>query len=150
MPVGGHPFDLSYILKAAGRWNRAGEYGCLYTATDAATARAEHDKALARAGAAGLARRHELVRFDVEVDPVLDLIDRGVRRRLSVTKAALTGDDDESLEACRRVADWARSDGHAAILAPSAARRDGVVLALYPDASARQLDLGHAVHREPL
>jgi len=71
--MGAHPFDLSYILEASGRWNRAGEYGRLYTATDRDTARREYEKYLERAGATGLARDHELVRMSVKVESVLAL-----------------------------------------------------------------------------
>lgn len=149
MPAGGHPFDLSYILSASGRWNRAGEFGCLYVALDADTARSEYAKYRARAGDAGAPGPRELVRFEVEVEPVLDLVDPKVRERLSVAKAVLTGDDDADLEACRRIADWARAHGHAAIRAPSAAG-EGLILAIYPVASSRQLVLHHRIRRKPL
>lgn len=95
-------------------------------------------------------RDRELVRFGVKAEPVLDLTDEGVRRRLSVRKSLLVGDDEESLEACHRIADWARANGYVAILAPSAARIEGEVLALYPDASSERLELDHDFDREPL
>lgn len=81
---------------------------------------------------------------------MLDLADPEVRKRLAVAKGILTGDDDADLEACRRIADWARAHDHAALRAPSAARVGGQVLAIYPDASARRLVLHHRIRRKPL
>lgn len=86
----------------------------------------------------------------MKIEEVLDLTDPGHRRRLPVTKKVLIDDSDESLEMCRRIADWARSEGHAAILAPSAASRGGEVLAIYPDVSPEWLELDHIFHREPM
>lgn len=92
----------------------------------------------------------ELVRFRVSVEPVVDLTDRAIRRKLGVTKSLLTGDDEASLEGCRGIADWARSEGHAGILAPSATKTGGQVLALYPDASPERLRLEHEFQRESI
>lgn len=97
-----------------------------------------------------MVRERELVRLGVTVEAVLDLTDRGVRRRLSVRKTSLVGDDEENVETCHRIADWARAHDHAAILAPSAARSEGEILVIYPDVSAARLELDHEFDREPL
>jgi len=134
IPATGHPLDVGYILKASGRWNRAGTFGSLYTAVEMETAIAEFQKLLARHGATAeqLAPR-DLVSLDVRLDPVCDLRSGPVRRTVGIRLSTLRGDGPEDLEACHRVADWTRSQGHVALIAPSAAHPAGAVLAIYPD-----------------
>ncbi|MDP2481161.1 MAG: RES family NAD+ phosphorylase [Candidatus Palauibacterales bacterium] len=138
--MGAHPLHAGWILRARGRWNRAGEYGCLYTSLTAEAARAEHAKYLERAGTART-RPRELVSIDVDVRPVLDLRDVATRRSLGISLARITGDDPADLDACRAVADWARGQGYRAILAPSAASKTGTTLAVYLEGPADELGL---------
>jgi hypothetical protein len=42
VPAGAHPLDFHYLITASGRWNRRGQYGCLYTAITAEVAIAEY------------------------------------------------------------------------------------------------------------
>jgi RES domain-containing protein len=152
LPAWGHPLDVGYLLLAAGRWNRYGEYGCLYTALTREGAAAEYRKVVGRH--AGLAERddakRDLVSLEVRVLPVLDLTDRAVRREWEVTLEALTGDSDGSLEACRSLADRARASGYRAILSPSAALRGAANLNIYLEGRAEQLQLQAGKTREPL
>ena len=61
-------------MLADGRWNRAGEYGCLYTSLSREGAVAEYEKMLTRFGLAPEEdQRRDLVTVRVTVSPVLDL-----------------------------------------------------------------------------
>ncbi|MEJ7809783.1 MAG: RES family NAD+ phosphorylase [Gemmatimonadaceae bacterium] len=139
------------MRQARGRWNRYGEYGCLYTTLTRDGAVAEHRKA---AHHAGLDPREteprDLVSILVTVAPVLDLTDARVRRRYQVTLAALRGDDEGDLETCRMIADIARAEGYRAILSPSAARRGAQNLTIYLEGRAAKLRLVEGADREPL
>jgi hypothetical protein len=152
LPAWGHPLDLGFLLLSAGRWNRYGEYGCLYTALTREGAAAEYRKVVGRH--AGLAEsddaKRDLASLEVRVTPVLDLTDRAVRRAWGVTLEALTGDSDGSLEACRSIADRARASGLRAILSPSAALRGAANLNVYPEGRADELQLRAGATREPL
>ena len=140
-----------FILKAHGRWNRAGVYGCLYTALTREGALAELARYARRAGLRpDRLPARDLVSIRVRVEPVLDLTSRGVRRKLGATLAALTGDGEEDLEACRSLADFARQQGYCAILSPSAALRGAANLNLYIDGPAGQYDLDHGPDRIPI
>ena len=140
IPAGAHPLNAHFIIHASGRWNRPGEYGCLYTALAPETAEAEHRKARDRAGIFG-ERPREIVGIDVMVAPVLDLTSRTRRRRLGVRSSDLRSDEDEGIEACRAIADAARAEGYRGILAPSAAGRDGRVLVIYLEGPPAGLDM---------
>lgn len=119
IPRGTHPLHVGFLLHADGRWNRFGEYGCLYTAMTRAGAVAEYARMLSRAGlvAAEDAER-DLVTIVVDVRPVLDLTDRRTRRGLGVSLGLPTGDSETNLEACRTVADFARAQGIKGIREP--------------------------------
>ena len=97
VPKGAHPLHVGKIFKYAhGRWNRRGQYGCLYTALTADGATAEYEKLLAVNGYTG---PRDLVSIRVaRLRPVLDLTSRWVWARvvtltgLGPTRAFLTGD----------------------------------------------------------
>jgi hypothetical protein len=152
LPAWGHPLDVGFLLLAAGRWNRFGEYGCLYTALTREGAVAEYRKVVS--GHVGVAEcedaKRDIVSLTVRVTPVLDLTARLVRRQWAVTLQALVGDSDGSLEACRSIADAARGSGYRAILSPSAALRGGSNLNIYLEGRAEQLHLRSGTLREPL
>lgn len=141
--AGAHPLNFEYLITARGRWNRRGQYGCLYTALTAEVAVAEYRKVVQRRG---LRSRRDLVMLEVWIDPVFDLtavlgrpstrvtarggeIDLRIRR----DDPRIAGDSEDDLEFCRTVADAAREAGHYGILAPSAALRRGQILAIYPE-----------------
>jgi RES domain-containing protein len=149
VPAGAHPLHAGFIVKAQGRWNRAGEYGCLYTSLTQDGARAEFHRYVARAGAgAGLAPR-DLVSLEVDVTPVADLTDPA-SSPVSIRSRFLTGDEPDHLEACRALADSLRSLGHAGIITPSAAAKGEKNLVIYIDGPARDLGLGVGGDRVPL
>jgi len=95
-------------------------------------------------------RERDLTTIIANVEPVLDLGDPRVMRRLGVVPAALTGDADVDLEFCRRLADWARSERYSAILSPSAAAPGEWNLNVYIDVSPSNLELADGNVREPL
>ncbi|MDQ3607059.1 MAG: RES family NAD+ phosphorylase [Gemmatimonadota bacterium] len=153
-------------MRAGGRWNRQGLYGCLYTAQSAAGAAGEYRKHFVRRG---LRRDRDLVSLEVEVEYVLDLpailatgetaavlpVFAGMPPRAGVHQHLLppieadrlVGDGDADLEHCRTLADWARQHGFLAIQAPSAAVEGELTLPIYPENRPR--DLWIAVHAEP-
>lgn len=163
VPQGAHPLDFHYLIHAAGRWNRRGLYGCLYTALTPRGAAAEHRKHARRRG---LSRPRDLVALDVEVDATFDVaawaeVETGRRTRHpdedrwlwpppDVPLTAFRGDEADDLEACRRLADWARTHGYLALLAPSAAVDDEQVLAVYPENRPARIDIRDADLRHPL
>ena len=117
VPRGAHPLHFGFILRAGGRWNRAGRYGALYLA-------------LGRDGA--LAER------------ALDLTDPAEQRRFGVTGADLTADGPAAYELCRRTADLARASGHLVLFVPSAPLLGATNVIVYPEVPPAhcQLDVG--------
>jgi RES domain-containing protein len=122
VPPRAHALHVGYILKARGRWNREGVYGCLYTDLTEDGALAEAVKYLKRAGIAPrFSPPRDLVSLRVRLDGVMDLTSASVRRSLGVSLATITGDEDADIETCRSIADLARQREHCGILSPSAA-----------------------------
>ena len=151
IPAWSYPLHAGFLLQAAGRWNRYGEYGCLYTALTREGAAAEYDKVRAQVGlSAADDDRKDLVSIRIVVRPVLDLTDPAAQERYGVTTATLTSDDARGLETCRSVADLARAEGYRAILAPSAALAGGTNLNVYLEGRAAELRLRDGPDRVPL
>lgn len=147
VPRGAEPLHYGFLLRATGRWNRQGRYGCLYCALSASGALAEYRKAVERGILRSLSP-HELVSIRVvRVSTVLDLTDPGERREFRITMATIRSDDAAAIEACRAVADHARAEGYRALLAPSAAPGGGVNLVIYVDAPAAELELENGPDR---
>jgi RES domain-containing protein len=155
IPAGAAALHLGKIWKySAGRWNRRGEYACLYTALTREGALAELEKLRLHYGSAMGSR--ELVSIDIHrLDPVLDLTDlatyaataRGAGEHPNA--ALLTADGDATLEHCRMVADQARTQGCTGLLVPSAALRGAKNLVVYFDVVApKQLDIDDGPDRE--
>jgi RES domain-containing protein len=148
VPAKAFALHVGYILRARGRWNREGVYGCLYTALSREGALAEWAKYLRAAGVPPEASApRDLVSLEMQVEPVLDLTSPAVRRKLRIQLATITGDSPEDLEVCRSIADLARQQGYVAILSPSAALRGSTNLNLYVDGRADHYLLGEGSHR---
>ncbi len=65
VPRDAHPLHFGNLLRARGRWSRAGQYGALYLALSTAGARVEHAKYAAVAALNGLLfGPHDLVSLD--------------------------------------------------------------------------------------
>jgi hypothetical protein len=95
-------------------------YSCLYTALTPEGALAEWAKYLRAAGVApALSSCRDLGSIELRVDPALDLTSPAVLRQFGVEREMITGDEDDSLEACRMIADLARQQGYHAILSPT-------------------------------
>lgn len=151
VPRRSQPLHVGFILLARGRWNRHGDYGCLYTSLSRDGAIAEYTKELRRLGIdASADQAKDLVSLSVSVARVLDLTDARKRSRFGVGVDTLTGDNDDDLESCRIVADLARLAGYDAILSPSAALSGERNLNLYIDGRADHLRLTEGPDREPL
>ena len=151
IPAGAHPLHVGYILKARGCWNRAGEYGCIYTSLTEGGAKAEYRKYLSTAGIRkiGLLKPRELVSLIVEISPVMDLTDRK-SSPVSPKASFLVSDKPEDLESCRALADTLRAQGYVGILAPSAAQPGERNLVIYIDGPSRNVFLDVGPDRKPL
>jgi RES domain-containing protein len=143
---------VGFILLARGRWNREGEYGCLYTSLTRKGAIAEYHKELSRV--VGVSpeedQPRDLVSIYVRAQRVLDLTKAPVRTRFGVTLAAIQSDRSHDVELCRTVGDLARLQGYNAILSPSAASSSEKNLNLYIDGRAGDVRLSEGTHREAL
>lgn len=102
-----------------------------------------------QSGALRGSRDRSLVSIKVTVRPVLDLSDPSIRDYFDVTELDIAGDDNHSLETCRRIADWARAEKYHAIRAPSAAISGEDVLAIYLEGPASDLEM-KVLSEEPL
>lgn len=151
IPAGAHPLHAGRILHALGRWNRSGVFGCLYTALTIEGARAEYEKHFGAVGSTpDMRARRELVSIEIDVGPVLDLTDIDVCDQLTITPTMLVGDGEDTLELCRTIATWGRTQGYRAILSPSAAAAGEVNLMIYLDGTAEHLHLEVGADRIPL
>src|ERR1700731_4635211 len=134
------PIDLPGHLpgQTLGRWNRRGEYGCLYTSLTRAGAIAEYHKELAKVSGISAEEDHprDLVSIHVVAKRVLDLTKPAVRKRMGVSLETITGDRVPDIDACRAIADLARLQGYRGILSPSAAADGMKNLNLYIDGRA--------------
>jgi len=150
IPAGDHPLHAGYILRASGRWNRAGVYGCLYTAFSKEGAVAEYEKYLVRENSSLVkSKPRELVSIVVDINPVLDLTNKKTSL-VPPSSPFLVGDDPDDLEKCRVLADTAREQGYVAIIVPSAARKGEKNLIVYIDGPAGDIQLDDGGKREPL
>ncbi len=151
IPQGAHPLHIGYILRASGRWNRAGLYGALYTSLSMDGALAELKKNCSISGIAlsDLAPR-DLVSIDVKCRPVLDLTMASVRRKIDITLKQLKNDSLGSIELCRIIADWSRQQGYRSILAPSAALKEVQNLIVFFEGPAAHLELDEGSKRFPI
>ena len=152
VPRGAHPLHIGYILLASGRWNRSGEYGCLYTSLTRAGAIAEYHKELAKISGISAGEDHprDLVSIHVVAKHVLDLTKPGTRKRMGISLETITGDRVADIDSCRAIADLARLQGYRGILSPSAAADGKKNLNLYIDGRADDVSLMEGVGREPL
>ena len=150
IPAGEHPLHTGYILRSSGRWNRAGVYGCLYTALSKEGAIAEYEKYLVRENAnLTNVKPRELVAVKVDINPVLDLTSKK-SSLVPLSSPFLVGDDPGDLEKCRILADTAREQRYAAIIVPSAALAGEKNLVIYIDGVAGNIQLDDGGKRLPL
>ncbi len=141
------------MLKARGRWNRAGEYGCLYLAMSQSGALAERSRYADEAALSGLPfGPHELVSIDLTiVKGALDLTDSGVQRKFVVTTAQLRADGPGAYDLCCSIADIARAQGDFVLFVPSAPLAGATNIIVYqevPPANC-QLSVGPDRHSIP-
>lgn len=157
VPAGAVPLHLGKIWKhSEGRWNRAGEYACLYTALTRDGALAEFAKLRGLYGSAVTAR--EVVSIEVRrLEPILDLTDPATYKVTAraagehPNAALLLSDSDAALEHCRMIADQARDQGCTGLIVPSAALRGGHNLVIYFDVVApKHLDIDDGPDREAI
>lgn len=150
VPAGAHPLHVGYILRAGGRWNRQGVYGCIYTAFTQQGARAEYHKYIRRETPSRFNREpKELVSIQVFVDPVMDLTDKTISP-ISPQEPFLIEDTPADLESCRSLADAIRRMGYVGIIAPSAALLGEKNLIIYIDGLAGNIHLDEGGDRVPL
>jgi RES domain-containing protein len=155
VPPGAVALHIGKIWRySEGRWNRRGEYACLYTALTRVGAIGELGKQryLYRTGVGS----RDLVSIDVHhLEPVLDLTDRPSYESLAVSAglvpdiSLLTDEGDPAYEHCRQLADQARQEGYTGLLVPSAAIAGEVNLVIYFDVVApKQLEIDDGPDRE--
>jgi RES domain-containing protein len=138
------------ILRADGRWNRPGVYGCLYTALSEQGARAEFEKIRPKfAAAPGTSRRRDVVSINVDIDPVVDLTNPETSP-VPPNTSFLTGDRPEDIEQRRALAHALRAAGYVGIITPSAAAPGEKNLVMYIDGPAWGIQLDDGGDRIPL
>lgn len=151
VPHGANALHVGWILRATGRWNRQGIYGCLYTSLTREGALAEYRKYRTIAHADKHSSARDLVSVRVNrVGPVLDLTDAEVCAETNVDRRTLISSDPEDLETCRTIADWARSEGYQGLLVPSAAKADATNLVIYIDGPVRNVDIDEGSERQTI
>jgi RES domain-containing protein len=155
VPPGAAPLHIGKLFKySAGRWNRRGEYACLYTALTREGALGELAKQRNLSGTAVGDR--DLVSIDVGLlEPFLDITDAKAYASLAISageipnESLLTSDTKAALEHCHRLADQARSQGYTGLKVPSAAIRGEVNLVIYFDVVApKHLEIDDGPDRE--
>ncbi|MFA9406856.1 MAG: RES family NAD+ phosphorylase [Anaerolineales bacterium] len=150
VPAGAHPLHAGYILRANGRWNRRGVYGCLYTAFTRRGARTEYMKYLrGEASSVFGVKPRELVSIQVNLEPVADLTNSETSP-IAHDEPFLLGDEPTDLEACRALADSLRREGFVGIIALSAAMSSEKNLMIYIDGLAENVRLEVGADRIPL
>lgn len=136
IPIDAFALHVGRILRADGRWNRPGVYGCLYTAFTEKGARAEFEKIRSALGApSGDLKQRDIVSLLVDLDPVVDLTDPNISP-IPPESPYLTGASEEDIEQCRELADALRAAGYAGIITPSAAILEEKNLVIYIDGPA--------------
>lgn len=151
VPRAANPLHVSWILRATGRWNRQGVYGCLYTALAPEGALAEYRKYNSLSHGAGRFAARDLVSIRVNrIGPVLNLTEAEGRAKAGVDLRTLTSDEPDDIETCRTIADWARSEGYQGLLVPSAAQSGNANLIIYIDGPAGNIDLDEGSDRSAI
>jgi filamentous hemagglutinin len=125
---------------SGGRYNKLGE-GVIYLACDTYTCLEETTRA-SRNDAFTVAQKklpRTMVGIEVKLSNVLYLTDRRILRTIGITKTILTTTDWDTEQKNGRVAitqkiGWlAKENGFEAILVPSAAKRNGKNLVIFPE-----------------
>ena len=123
-----------------GRWTPPGSFRAVYASRDEATALDESRQQNLRLGVpTWMALPLVLTALEVDLRPALDLTEGRVRRVLGISKARMLEErwwllQDDGCEALTQaIGRLARDQGFAALLVPSAARRRGTNVVIYPD-----------------
>lgn len=134
VPAGGDPLDISYSVRANGRYTAPGQGG-LYFASNAGTVEAEFVN-----NGSSLAGRELNVFHNSSINNLLDLTDPAVRGDLGVSLEDLTrtgGTPAWRYEVTQPLGKFAESQGYNGILAPSAQADGGVNLILFGSKGVR-------------
>ena len=127
-------------LLTGGRWNPMGAFRTIYTSLHETTALDESRQQNLRQGVAPWMSLPVVVTaVDVDLDPVLDLIDGRVRRILRVTRERMVTErwwtiQEEGQEAITQaIGHLARDQGYVAILVPSIIHPSAVNMVIFPE-----------------
>jgi RES domain-containing protein len=130
-------------LLTGGRWTPPGAFHAVYASRDEVTALEEAQQQNLRLGfPTWMALPLVLTALEVDLQPVLDLTDGRVRQALGVSRARMRAEpwwllQDRGEEALTQaIGRLARDHNFVALLAPSAARRDGANAVIFPDRMA--------------
>jgi RES domain-containing protein len=157
VPVGAVALHVGKLFKhSEGRWNRKGEFACLYTALTRVGALAELAKARATTGS--IAGTRDLVSIQIgRLEPVLDLTEASVYRATALAAgeqpdaSLMTTNGDAAYEHCRRLSEAARAGGCTALIVPSAAQPGEKNLVIYFDVVVpKQVDIDDGPDRETI
>lgn len=141
------PLSTASARKNGGRFNRAGQYGALYTSVDRKTAEAEVGFRLGLPVSS--LKDFRVTTIAVELDSILDLSDPLIQKDMGTTPSAIASDSAADKAKLLKIADKARALGYEAILSPSARDPTGKNLSVYPDMMKKSSRV-RVVKTEPL
>jgi RES domain-containing protein len=127
-------------LSTGGRWTPLGTFPAVYTSLDETSALDESRQQNLRQGAPSwMALPLVVTALEVDLEPVLDLIDGRVRRALRVSRKRMLAEpwwirQDQGQEALTQaIGRLARDQAFVALLVPSAVRASAANMVIFPD-----------------